>query len=189
MRSRIPSQIRWTGHKTMDELLDDPLAESLYGLFLKVKDSPRHISFKPENLINEVYYICNRFYQDPDPCSLMTDYEREIESDMGWRYATDLVMTMAYIVMIKQRKTSKKIQELLTIIERSYRGSQYWRACQVMIEQRENEKRKPRRVEMIPMILQNQANLKDYLGKQPIVIINNVEQLNAVLGNNAKIQK
>jgi len=189
MRSRIPSQIRWTGHKTMDELLDDPLAESLYGLFLNVKDSPRHISFKPENLINEVYYICNRFYQDPDPCSLMTDYEREIESDMGWRYATDLVMTMAYIVMRKQRKTSKKIQELLTIIERSYRGSQYWHACQVMIEQRENEKRKPRRVEMIPMILQNQANLKDYLGKQPIVIINNVEQLNAVLGNNAKIQK
>ena len=51
MRSRIPSHIRWTGHKKMEELLDDPLAESLYGLFLKVKDSPRHITIKPEIIL------------------------------------------------------------------------------------------------------------------------------------------
>jgi hypothetical protein len=35
----------------MEELLDDPLAESLYGLFLKVKDSPRHITIKPEIIL------------------------------------------------------------------------------------------------------------------------------------------
>ena len=50
MRSRIPSHIRWKGHKKMEELLDDPLAESLYGLFLKAKSSPIHIAFKPKHL-------------------------------------------------------------------------------------------------------------------------------------------
>ena len=73
MSSRIPSRIRWTGHKKKEELLDDPLAESLYGLFLKVKDSPRHIAIKPEKLINEVYYICNRFYQDTNPSVMIDD--------------------------------------------------------------------------------------------------------------------
>ena len=50
MRSRIPSHIRLKGHKKMEELLDDPLAESLYGLFLKAKSSPIHIAFKPKHL-------------------------------------------------------------------------------------------------------------------------------------------
>ena len=107
MRSRIPSQIRWTGQKKMEELLDDPVAESLYGLYLKVKDSPRHITIKPELLLNEAYFISNRIYQDKEPSEMIEVYEHEIESDMGWHYAKDLVMPMIYALMVIQEKYIK----------------------------------------------------------------------------------
>lgn len=66
----------------MEELLDDPLAKSLYGLFLKVKDSPRHITIKPEIILNEVYLISNKIYQDAEPSNLIEDYEHEIDIAM-----------------------------------------------------------------------------------------------------------
>lgn len=126
MRSRIPSHIRWTGHKKMEELLDDPLAESLYGLFLKVKDSPRHITIKPEIILNEVYLICNRIYQDTEPSNLIEDYEHEIESDMGWHYARELVMPMIYALIKGQKKNPPKVDCALVAIERKYNKSCYW---------------------------------------------------------------
>lgn len=126
MRSRIPSHIRWTGHKKMEELLDDPLAESLYGLFLKVKDSPRHITIKPEIILNEVYLISNKIYQDAEPSNLIEDYEHEIESDMGWHYARELVMPMIYALIKGQKKKPQKVDCALVAIERKYHKSCYW---------------------------------------------------------------
>ncbi len=46
MRSTKASPICWTGHKKMEELLDDPLAESLYGLFFKGEGQPETHSHK-----------------------------------------------------------------------------------------------------------------------------------------------
>ena len=126
MRSRIPSHIRWTGHKKMEELLDDPLAESLYGLFLKVKDSPRHITIKPEIILNEVYLISNKIYQDAEPSNLIEDYEHEIESDMGWHYARELVMPMIHALIKVQKKNPQKVDCALVAIERKYNKSCYW---------------------------------------------------------------
>ena len=126
MRSRIPSHIRWTGHKKMEELLDDPLAESLYGLFLKVKDSPRHITIKPEIILNEVYLISNRIYQDAEPSNLIEDYEHEIESDMGWHYARELVMPMIHALIKRQKKNPPKVDYALLAIENKYKKSCYW---------------------------------------------------------------
>ena len=39
MATRTNGGIRWTKHKKIEELLDDPLVEEVYGLFLQVKDS------------------------------------------------------------------------------------------------------------------------------------------------------
>lgn len=126
MRSRIPSQIRWTGHKKMKEMLDDPLAESLYGLFLKVKDSPRHINIKPELILNEVYFISNEIYKDTEPCEMIDVYEHEIESDMGWHYAKDLVMPMVYALINCQKKRPPYVDKALLVIQDKYVKSSYW---------------------------------------------------------------
>ena len=191
MRSKVPSGIRWTGNKTKEELLDDPLAESLFGLFLKVKDSPRHIAFKPEKLINEVYYICNRFYQDANPSAMIDSYAHDIESDMGWSYATELVMSMAYIVVKSQRKNPDRVEELLQTIEKQYKFNCYWDECQrLVVKQKPKEPGKFYFGEDLSSLLkQNGQELKKVLGKNPVFIINKVDQLNAILGNNAKIQK
>ena len=179
MRSRIPSQIRWTGHKKKEELLDDPLAESLYGLFLKVKDSPRHISIKPETLINEVYYVVNQFYQEADPSVSIDKYAHEIESDLGWRYASDLVMIMAYALM-KTQKNPKKIEPLLCAIENQYRYCCYWNTCHALaIEQLQRAN---------PQIIFSD-DFSKFIGKNPVFVIKKVEQFNAILGNNAEIKK
>lgn len=46
MSSRIPNNIRWASHKKLEDLFDHPRAESLYGLFIKITNSPRIISQK-----------------------------------------------------------------------------------------------------------------------------------------------
>ena len=179
MRSRVPSQIRWTKHRTKEELLEDPLAEGLYGLFLKVKDSPRHISIKPEVLINEVYYVTNLFYQDADPSALLDIYAHEIESDLGWRYAADLVMIMSY-ALLKTQKSQKKMELLLHAIENKYRFCCYWNSCHTL------SVGAPHKVK--PGIYFTD-DLSRIIGKNPIIVVSKVDQINAVYGNNAKIQK
>lgn len=126
MSSRVPRGIRWTKHKTIEELLDDPLAEGLYGLFLKVKDSPRHISIKPELLINEAYRISNLFYQDDNPKDRLDLYAHEIELDLGWKYAVDLVMSMVYVILKAQGKNPSKVQSAIGSIEKYYHNNIYW---------------------------------------------------------------
>lgn len=179
MRSRVPSQIRWTKHRTKEELLEDPLAEGLYGLFLKVKDSPRHISIKPEVLINEVYYVTNLFYQDTDPSGSIDLYAHEIESDLGWRYAADLVMIMAY-ALLKTQKSQKKLELLLHAIENKYRFCCYWDPCHALSVGTPHKKK--------PGIYFSD-DLSRIIGKNPIIVVSKVDQINAIYGNNAKIQK
>ena len=55
MRPKTNKGIKWSGNRKLEELLDDPVNEELYGLFLKVKDSPRHIAISAENLINRYH--------------------------------------------------------------------------------------------------------------------------------------
>ena len=190
MRSRIPSQIRWTGHKKKEELLDDPLAESLYGLFLKVKDSPRHIAIKPEKLINEVYYICNRFYQDANPSAMIDEYAHEIETDLGWSYARSLVMSMAYVVLRSQKNLPPKIKQLVISIEKVYSDSYYWNESQQLLKsQKSTESPVFYNSFDLPSLLKNKNELKKLFKGNPIFIIDKVDQLNAILGNNAEIKK
>lgn len=180
MGSRIPGCLRWKGNKRKEELLDDPIAESLFGLFSKVKDSPRHIAFKPEKLINEVYYICNRFYQEQEPSCMIEDFSHEIESDMGWRYAPELVMSMAYVVLKAQKSLPSKIKKMFRAIESAYSKGCYWDACQQVIASRTLAK---------PQCYILSKDVAKIMAKNPVFIINNVEQLNAIVGKNAKIMK
>ena len=179
MRSRVPRQLRWTRHKTIEELQEDPLAEGLYGLFLKVKDSPRHISIKPETLINEVFYVVNQLYQDADKSISIDIYAHEIESDLGWRYASELTMVMVYALM-KTQKNPKRIDFLLNEIEYRYRLCSYWEPCHTLSVKKTNK---------VKGGLYFSDDLSKIIGKNPIIVVSKVDQLNAVYGNNAKIQK
>ncbi len=117
-----------SGSMTKEGILEDSVLEEMYGLFLMVKDSPRHIAIKPEKLIGEVSYICNKFREDESAKDHLDDYAREIEEDMGWRYATDLVMSMAHFALTRQKRLSKRIGALAGSIERMYGSCCYWSA-------------------------------------------------------------
>ena len=185
MRSRIPSQIRWTGQKKMEELLDDPVAESLYGLFLKVKDSPRHITIKPELLLNEAYFISNRIYQDKEPSDMIEVYEHEIESDMGWHYAKDLVMPMAYALISCQTKRPQYVDKTLMVIQDKYVNSSYWSAFSSMsIPSHESNRKDRNHSRVIDMTLkQIQRNLGVYqdISQKNIYVTLNIQ--NDISGN------
>ena len=142
------------------EIVADPVKEDLLGLFSKVKDSPRHIAIKAERLIDEAYRICAAFYHDKHPADHLTAYSQEIESDMGWHYASEIVMSMAYnILKVKGRKT-KKISQVMTAIENMYHNSCYWPAFQML---------EPRRSAAVVTI----GNQKDYTHGLPIIIQGN----------------
>ena len=126
MATRTNGGIRWTKHKKIEELLDDPLVEEIYGLFLQVKDSPRHIAIKAENLLNEVFYICSKFYQENNPEEHLGEYAQEIESDLGWHYASDLVMVIAYVVLGNRSRIPQKIQRIRQSIKFQYQHIYYW---------------------------------------------------------------
>ena len=149
MRSRVPSTLRWTKQKTLDEILEDPVLEEAYGLFLRVKDSPRHIAFKPETLFNEVLAICTRMYEDKMPAEHLEHYAHDIYLDMGWHYAVDLVMTMAYALIKLQPKNPPSIQELLISIESQYQHNSYWAAF-LQMNKRQAPVRKRKPLQMIP---------------------------------------
>ena len=180
MRSRIPSQIRWTGHKKMEELLDDPLAESLYGLFLKVKDSPRHITIKPEIILNEVYLISNKIYQDTEPSNLIEYYEHEIESDMGWHYARELVMPMIYALIKGQKKKPQKVDCALVTIEKKYNKSSYWptfatMACSINRSARNMSDLQPNVIDIAMKKLQTELSLYQDISQKNIYVTLNIQ--------------
>lgn len=126
MTSKTNGGIRWTRHKKIEDFLDDPLVEEIYGLFLQVKDSPRHIAIKAENLLNEVFYVCSKFYQDNNPEEHLGEYAQEIESDLGWHYASDLVMVIAYVVLGNRSRIPQKIQRVRNAIKFQYLHIYYW---------------------------------------------------------------
>lgn len=185
MQSIIPRQIRWTGHKKMEELLDDPLAESLYGLFLKVKDSPRHITIKPEILLNEVYLISNKIYQDAEPSTLIEAYEHEIESDMGWHYAKELVMPMIYALIKGQKKNPQKVDHALMEIERKYNKSCYWPTFATIsnsiIPSNCNKGHHPHVLDMAMKKLQTELSLYQDISQKNIYVTLNIQ--NDINGN------
>ena len=185
MRSRIPRQMRWNGHKRMEELLDDPVAESLYGLFLKVKDGPRHITIKPELLLNEVYFISNKIYQDKEPCDKIEVYEHEIESDMGWHYAKDLVMPMIYALINCQKKRPQYVDKFLGVIKEKYIKSSYWPVFSSMPNPHHASIRKDRHhskvIDMTLNQIQKNLNVFQDLGQKNIYFTLNIQ--NDINGN------
>ena len=62
MRSITPSHRRWKGLKKKEDSLDDPIAESVFGLFLKARTSPRKIAYYPEKIIKTVTCVLSRIH-------------------------------------------------------------------------------------------------------------------------------
>lgn len=168
MATRTNGGIRWTKHKKIEELLDDPLVEEVYGLFLQVKDSPRHIAITAENLLNEVFYICSKFYQDNNPEEQLGKYTQEIESDLGWHYASDLVMVIAYVVLGNRSRIPLKIQRIRNAIKFQYQHMYYWNVfCD---REYRNARKKPERIKVVN--LQDLAKMTD---KAIIIQVNNAD--------------
>ena len=168
MTSKTNGGIRWTRHKKIEEFLDDPLVEEIYGLFLQVKDSPRHIAITAENLLNEVFYICSRFYQDNNPEGNLGKYAQEIESDLGWHYASDLVMVIAYVVLGNRSRIPQKIQRVRNAIKFQYQHIYYWNVfCN---REYRSAKKKSERVKVIN--LQDLAKMTD---KAIVIQVNNAD--------------
>ena len=168
MTSKTNGGIRWTRHKKIEDFLDDPLVEEIYGLFLQVKDSPRHIAIKAENLLNEVFYICSKFYQDNNPEEHLGEYAQEIESDLGWHYASDLVMVIAYVVLGNRSRISQKIQRVRNAIKFQYQQIYYWRVfCE---REYRSARKKSEKVKVVN--LQDLAKMTD---KTIIIQVNNAD--------------
>lgn len=156
MQPKTSKGIKWSGNRKLEELLDNPVNEEIYGLFLRVKDSPRHIAISAENLINEVLYICSKFYQDDRPDKKLGVYVIEVGADLGWHYAADIVMPLAYALINAQRTIPKKIKVLLKSIESLYHSNSYWDKCSHL-----TIKNKPTKAKNVSIEAQNLGAISD----------------------------
>jgi hypothetical protein len=111
----------------VEDINEDPLAEELYGLFLKVKDSPRHISIKAETLFNEAYYMSSILEHDKNPSQHLEEYAKEIETDLGWHYSVDLVFPLSYALLNAKKRLPKKMLALMETMKDRYGDSIYWK--------------------------------------------------------------
>ena len=112
--------------KSVEDINDDPMAEELYGLFLKVKDSPRHICIKAETLLNEAYYMKYRLEHDKNPSEHFDEYAKEVETDLGWHYGADLIFPMSYAMLNAKKRNSKKTIAMMEMMKNRYGNSVYW---------------------------------------------------------------
>ena len=115
-------------YQQQNEQFDDRVKEELYGLFLKVKDSPRHIAIKAEHLLIEVSNLCSKFNHDKHPDEHIEDYEHEVVTDLGWHYAAELVMPLAYAALRLKQVKSRKLRALMASMEKHYSRNSYWEA-------------------------------------------------------------
>lgn len=107
---------------------DDPVDEELYGLFLKVKDSPRHIPIKADLLLKEAKNVCEGLYQDKQAEKHLTEFEQNILTNLGWHYAPSLIMSMVYGMMRMKGKQTRKAARLMDALEQAYGHCCYWHA-------------------------------------------------------------
>lgn len=104
--------------RTLDEILSDHiLNDSLYNIFLDVKDSYYNLKISAEKVFNEVYYQCTRLSLDPHPEERVWDYRNDTKETTDWKYTSDLVFSIVYAILTLQPIKSPAIERFLRVLK------------------------------------------------------------------------
>lgn len=97
MKPKLPRELLWREVESMDEFFEmEPVNQELYSVFIKLREEPFAIQADPLKVFNEVYYQATRLvYENPMPHELR-DFANDVKANMGWKYSSELVISMAY---------------------------------------------------------------------------------------------
>jgi len=112
----------------MDEFFKlEPVNEDFYEAFLTFRGEPFRIKLDEVKFFNEVYYQVTRIvFERPVPARL-PDYVSDIKANMGWNYSAELVMSMAYwLIMLSEAKAYPLNNFFANSIVQKFDFCPYW---------------------------------------------------------------
>lgn len=132
----LPRQFVYTDRSTLDDFLrSDELNLLLYKVYLEVKDKPYYFKFPAEKAFNEAWYIATLAMNEAHPELDMKEWLWLSKYNMGWRYAADLVMSMAYVILYLQKDKPKMVEYVLPLFDNLNLGSEHFPAFKSMAQQ------------------------------------------------------
>lgn len=132
----LPKQLIYTDRKTLDDFLrEDDLNKELYNVYLQVKDKPYYFKFDAVKAFNEAYYIAVLAMNERKPESQVKEWYWNAQSNIGWVYAANLVMSMVYAILSLQENKPKRIDKVLHKMQNMQLGNEHFTAFKKMAEQ------------------------------------------------------
>lgn len=132
----LPKQLIYTDRKTLDDFLrEDDLNKELYNVYLQVKDKPYYFKFDAVKAFNEAYYIAVLAMNERKPESQVKEWYWNAQSNIGWVYAANLVMSMVYAILSLQENKPKRIDKVLEVMQSMHFSKEHFPAFKKMAEQ------------------------------------------------------
>lgn len=198
MEELLPREILWADKKTMKEFLQEPLNQKIYEVYLNIKRDGAIKDYDTLKLFNEVYYQCSRIVNCTRQTISLNDIISDIKKNLGWYFSTSLVVNMIYAVLALRHDNTPSAVHLINRIKDHYRLETYVTPFSKMVKEcvERNEwytiefPIKTNTIHASSLLFgKNMKDISHLVGKNPIILIDKVDQLNAILGNNATINK
>lgn len=132
----LPRDLLWNDRNTMDEFYEtDPVNQAFHKVFVTLHRQPFELPTDDVKVFNEVYYQLTRMmYERPMPGDLPA-YVSDIKADLGWNYSAELVMSMAFHLLLLMDRKERPINKFyLQALSERFAGSIFWKPFQYSYE-------------------------------------------------------
>lgn len=128
MKPKLPRELLWCEVESMDEFFElEPVNEDLYSVFIRLREEPFAIQADPLKVFNEVYYQATRLVNEKPMPHELKDFENDVKANMGWKYSSDLVISMAYWLLQLSEDAHTELNTVLkNEIRHRYMGRAFW---------------------------------------------------------------
>lgn len=139
----LPREMLWTDKVRMEEFFDlDPINLDFYEEFMRLQNSPEAARMEDLKIFNEVYYQVTRIvFERPLPAQLIT-YVTDIKANIGWYSGAEMVMSMAYFLIVLMDKHERPLNKFFTrAIYQRFGRCVFWKPFKHCFERLKKEKR------------------------------------------------
>jgi len=131
----LPRQLVYTNRNNLDDFLySDDLNKELYKVYLRVKDRPYKFKFLANEAFNEAYYIATMAMNEPHPEDDVKEWRYIAQREIGWAYASNLVMSMVYAILNLQESKPDGVGYALSIMQKENYGEEHFPDFKEMVE-------------------------------------------------------
>jgi len=128
----LPRELLWKDMHSMEEFIElDSVNNDFVEVFVNLHQEPFAVITDKIKVFNEVYYQLTRMmYERPMPVDLSA-YVSDIKADLGWNYSAELVMSMAFhLLLLVDRKERPINNFFLQAVSERFSECIFWKPFQ-----------------------------------------------------------